>query len=128
MANILSNVFRAQITGALAGTPFTEPKYMAWGTGAGTSAVTDTTLFTEDSGGSPAYARQASTMSQVTTTATNDTLKAVGTITANAGKTITNMGLFDALTSGNLYLKSDFTGVVLNNGDSIQATFTHQLL
>jgi hypothetical protein len=124
MASVLSNAWRAQITSLIVGAA----KYLAWGTGAGTSAATDTTLFTEDSGGSPAYARISATLSRITTSVTNDTVQAVDTIVANASKTITNMGLFDALTSGNLYLKTDFTGVPLANGEGIQMTFTHQLL
>jgi hypothetical protein len=97
----------------------TEPKFVAWGTGAGTAAITDTTLFTE----STDEARTSGTSSRVTTTVTNDTYQVVGTITvATTGKTITNVGLFDAVTTGNLYFKSDFTGLALLVGDSI--TFT----
>jgi len=69
----------------------------------------------------------AGTSSQVTTTTTNDTYQVVGTITcAGAGKTITNAGLFDASTGGNLFAKGDFTGIALNVGDSIQFTFKIQ--
>jgi hypothetical protein len=74
--------------------------------------VTDTTLFTETTD----EARTTGTSSRVTTTVTNDTYQVVGTITvATAGKTITNVGLFDVVTasSGNLYFKSDFTGLAL---------------
>ena len=98
----------------------TEPKYAAWGTGAGTAAAADTTLFTE-----AAETRVASTTSKVTVTTTNDTYQAVATITASSGKTITNAGLFDASTSGNLFVKTDFTGVVLATSDSI--TFTYKV-
>ena len=99
----------------------TEPKFVAWGTGAGTAAVGDTTLFTE-----AAEARVSGTSSKVTTTTTNDTYQVVGTLTAAAGKTITNAGLFDASTSGNLFIKTDFTGVVLATSDSITFTFKCQ--
>lgn len=99
----------------------TEPKYVAWGTGAGTAAVTDTTLFTE-----AAEARTNGTASRVTTTVTNDTYQVVGTITTLSNQTITNAGLFDAATVGNLYLKGDFTGIPLTTGDSIQFTIKTQ--
>ena len=79
--------------------------------------MTDTTLFTEAS-----EARVAGSSSQVTTTVTNDTYQVVGTITADGGKTITNFGLFDASSSGNMLVKSDFTGVALLIGESIQFT------
>lgn len=96
----------------------TEPLDVGWGTGAGTTAATDTTLFTEVE-----TPRVAGTSSQQTTTVTNDTYQVVGTRTAGSGETITNCGLFDATTAGNLFFKSDFTGVVLNTGDSIAFTF-----
>jgi hypothetical protein len=96
-----------------------EPKYVAWGTGAGTAAAADTTLFTE----STEEARTNGTSSQVTTTVTNDTYQVVGTITVvTSNKTITNVGLFTALTVGTLWFKSDFTGLALLIGDAIQFT------
>lgn len=102
----------------------TEPLYLAWGTGAGTTAAGDTTLFSEAS-----ESRVTGTSSQVTTSTTNDTYQVVGTMTvAGAGKTITNMGLFDASTSGNLFMKTDFTGVALNVGEGIQMTMKAQLV
>ena len=118
MANVLANTGRAAITALLAASA---QKYVAWGTGAGTSAATDTTLFTES-----AEARVAGTQSQVTTSVTNDTYQVVGTITATATRAITNAGVFDASTAGNLYLKGDFATVNLSTGDSIQFTFKQQ--
>lgn len=119
MADVLTNGGKGVITGALNGlsTPG-KPEWVAWGTGAGTSAAADTTLFTEAS-----EARVQGTTSQQTTTTTNDTYRVVGTITvAGSGKTITNVGIFTASTSGTLFVKSDFTGLALNVGDSIQFT------
>lgn len=120
MATLLVNTGKAITTNRLLGAG-TEPKFVAWGTGAGTAAITDTTLFTES-----AEARTSGVGTQVTTTTTNDTLQEVGTITATAGRTITNAGLFDASSAGNLYMKGDFTGIVLNSGDSIQFTMQVQ--
>lgn len=116
MATVFTNGGKAITTNRLKGAG-TEPVYVAWGTGAGTAAAADTTLFTE-----AAEARVAGTSTQQTTTTTSDTYQVVGTITAAAGKTITNAGLFDASTVGNLYMKGDFTGVALNTGESIQFT------
>lgn len=59
----------------------------------------------------------------MTTTVTNDTYQVVGTMTADGAKTITNAGLFDDSTSGNLFVKSDFTGIGLALNDTIQFTF-----
>lgn len=117
-ATIVTNAGHAIVTNRIIGSG-TEPRHIAWGTGAGTAAATDTTLFTE----STEETRTAGTSSRVTTTVTNDTYRVVGAITvATSNKTITNVGLFDASTVGNLYFKSDFTGLALLIGDSI--TFT----
>ena len=118
-ASLIVNTGRAIVTNRLKGAG-TEPLNLAWGTGAGTTAATDTTLFTEGP-----EARTAGTSTQQTTTTTNDTYRVVGTITASAGRTVTNAGLFDVITSssGNLYAKTDFTGIVLPSaGDAIQFT------
>lgn len=120
MATVVTDAGRGIITNRIAGSG-TEPKHVAWGTGAGTAAVADTTLFTES-----AESRTSGTSSRVTTSVTNDTYQVVGTITATGSRTITNAGLFDAATSGNLFVKGDFTGVVLASGESIQFTFQVQ--
>lgn len=125
MATVFSNAGKAIVSGRLIGASPTqaEPKNLAWGTGAGTSAVGDTTLFSE----SAQESRVACTTSQQTTTLTNDTYQAVGTLTvATAAKTITNAGLFDASSAGNMLMKTDFTGIALNVGDSIQFTMKLQ--
>ena len=116
MATLLVNTGKAIVTNYLNGGAATQPKYVAWGTGAGTTAATDTTLFTETG------TRTAGTTSQQTTSTTNDTFQVVGTLTAGGSLTITNAGTFDASSSGNLFVKGDFTGVPLNSGDSIQFT------
>lgn len=88
--------------------------YIGWGTGGGTSAVTDTTLFTEAS-----ESRVATTDTQPSA----NVLQWVATLTADGTKTITNAGVFDASTSGNMIVKSDFTGIALTSGDKIEFTF-----
>jgi hypothetical protein len=90
---------------------------VAWGTGAGTAAAADTTLFTES-----AEARVSGTSTRQTTTVANDTYRVTGTLTASAGRTITNAGTFDASTSGNLFVKGDHSSTTLNTGESIAYT------
>lgn len=118
-ASLVVNTGRAIATNLISGIGGTVPKFLAWGTGAGTTGATDTTLFTEGP-----EARATCTVTQQTVTTTNDTYQAVGTITASGSRTVTNAGLFDVVTasSGNLYAKTDFTGIVLLTGDSIQFT------
>lgn len=120
MATLLVNTGKAIVTNYLNGGAATQPKYVAWGTGAGTTALTDTTLFTETG------SRVAGTTTQQTTSTTNDTYQVVGTLTASGTVTITNAGLFDAVSSGNLFVKGDFTSIGLNSGDSIQFTIKTQ--
>jgi len=95
--------------------------YIGWGTGAGTAGVTDTTLFTETTA-----ERTSSTQTIVTTTLTGDTLQNFATLTSVSGETITNAGLFDASSGGNLWVKGSFTSVVLNSGDSMAFTINIQ--
>jgi hypothetical protein len=120
MATLLVNTGKAIVTNYLAGGAATQPKYVAFGTGAGTTAITDTTLFSETG------SRATGTATQVTTTTTNDTYQVVGTLTAGGTLAITNAGLFDAVSSGNLFVKGDFSTINLSTGDSIQFTFKTQ--
>ena len=120
MATLLVNTGKAIVTNYLAGGAATQPKYIGWGTGAGTTAATDTTLFTETG------SRVAGTTTQQTTSTTNDTYQVIGTLTATGSVTITNAGIFDAATVGNLFVKGDFSGIALTSGDSIQFTFKTQ--
>jgi hypothetical protein len=115
MAIVLTNKGKEILVDRIMGNS-TEPKNGAWGTGAGTSDITDTTLFTEATEG-----KVAGTSSKVTTTTTNDTYQVVVTMTADGTKTITNAGLFN--TAVELFIKADFTGLALAVGDSITFTF-----
>jgi hypothetical protein len=92
-------------------TAFTQ--YGAWGTGAGTADKADTTLFTEAS-----ESRVATTRSQPAA----DKIRHVYQITADAGKTITNGGVFTASSGGTLIFHWDHAGQSLNLGDAIEYT------
>ena len=122
MATLLVNSGKAIVTNRINGAG-TTPLYVGWGTGAGTTAATDTTLYTESG-----TTRATGTASQQTTSVTNDTFQVVGTLTAGSTLAITNAGLFDNATvgSGNLFVKGDFSTVNLNSGDSIQFTVKTQ--
>lgn len=126
-ATLQVNGGRGIVTGRIRGTG-TEPLNIGWGTGAGTTAAADTALFTEvlvnmTAGGTD---HTVGTSSQQTTTTTNDTYRVTGTRTATAAGTITNAGLFDAASGGTLYMKGDFTGIALANGDAIAFTMNVQ--
>ena len=114
MATIVTNAGLAVVTALLLAS---NAKYIGWGTGAGTAVVADTTLATES-----AESRVAGTQTQETTNVTDDTYQVVGTLVSASIQTITNAGILDATTSGNLFVKGDFTGIELQIGESVQFT------
>lgn len=114
MADIFTSVGEALTADLIDGT-ITAPTWrIGWGTGAGTAAKGDTTLFSE-----AAEARVVATMSQPTASKN----QFVALMTAATAKTITNAGIFDAASGGNLFGKSNFTGIALAIGDKIAFTF-----
>jgi len=115
MADIYTDAGEDLTADIMDGTTAAPTYRVAWGTGAGTAAKGDTTLFTE-----AAEARVNTTQSQP---ASNQN-RFVGTITSASSQTITNAGILDAATSGNMLLKSDFTGIAVVSGDKIEFTFT----
>ena len=124
MATFVVDGGLAIVTDGLVGGSVTEPKFIGWGTGAGTTLRTDTTLFTEAlvtlAAGTTDHTTGSS--SQVTTTTTNDTYQVTGTRTATGSGSVTNAGLWDAASGGNLFLKGDFTSIGLVSGDNIAFT------
>ena len=128
MATLVVNPGRDIITNRIKGSG-TEPLNIGWGTGAGTAAQADTTLYTEklvDLSTSAGTDHTAGASTRQTTTTTNDTYQVIGTRTATGAGTVTNAGLFDAASGGNLFLKGDFTGIGLSSGDAIQFTIKAQ--
>ena len=122
VATVVTYLGYAIITKMLSGGVQAVPDFCAFGTGAGTAAATDTALFTEIGAG-----RVTGTPTQQTTTQTNDTFQVVGTLTAGSALAITNAGLFDASTSGNLFLIGDFAVINLASGDTLTLTAKTQI-
>jgi hypothetical protein len=116
MSQPLQNAGFANLTAAWVAYT-TRPLYLGWGTGS--AAIQSANALTA----AAAEARTTGTSTAQTTTITNDTYQVVGTITcATAGKSITEVGVFDASTSGNMDIYGWFTAVALNVGDSIAFT------
>lgn len=126
-ATVITNVGKAMAADRLRGTPATysnSPKYVAMGVGA-TSA--DRTAVAADAAlSSQVESRTSGTESVQTTSATGDTTQVVGTITATASRAVDEAGLFDASSSGNMFLSATFAVINLANGDSIQFTMKAQ--
>ena len=122
-ATVVTNAGKAIISKRMYGaTPTqTEPKYVAMGTGATgagrTAAAADTALSTE------VETRTSGTSSSVTTTVTNDTHQVTGTVQATAPRSVDEAGLFDASSSGNLYVSATFGVITLAALDSIAFTW-----
>jgi hypothetical protein len=116
---ILTNLGKALISGRLVSNATLIPGYIAIGTGATladrTASATDTALSTE-------VQRQASTLSTVTTTTTDDTFQSQSTFTAGAHTVVDEVGLFDAASAGNLFLSITSGVNTLEIGDQIQVT------
>lgn len=122
MAVVFTDSGEAIVTDALQGATLTaEPLFGAIGTGATTFTKTSTTISTE------VETRASGTSSRQTTGSTNDTYRVVVTQTATATRAVTNGGLFDASSTGNLFIGSDGLSVTLATGDSVQQTFNLQL-
>lgn len=121
MATVFTNAGAAIVTNRMiqAGTA---PRNIGWGTGTTTAAVSQTALVTEaaptTSGG-----RTVGTESRVTGSVTNDTYQVTGTVTAAGSLAITEAGLFDATSAGNMLIRSDFSAINVLSGDSIAFTF-----
>ena len=114
---VLTDVGKAIAAGQIAGTVSAPPKYLAVGTGVHTAAASDTALTT------PAGSRVGTNApSLVTTTVTNDTVQIQQTYTAAADVALTELGAFDAATSGNMFISATFDPINLYTGDSIQLT------
>lgn len=121
LAVVFTNAGAAVVTNRMiqAGTA---PKNIGWGIGTTAAAVGDTALVTE-SAPTTAGGRTVGTESRTTVTVTNDNYQVVGTVTAGSTLAITEAGLFDAVTAGNLLIRGVFSAVNVVSGDSIAFTF-----
>jgi len=100
----------------------TAPKNIGWGTGTTTAAVTQTALVTE-AAPTTAGGRTVGSESRTTVTNTNDTYQVTGTVTAVSTLAITEAGLFDAVSGGNMMIRADFAASNVVSADSLIITF-----
>ncbi len=106
------------ITDRIKGAGGSEPKYLGFGIGINTATATDTVLQTPSG-----EARVNGTSTQETTNTTKDTYQVNGTIICTGTtKAITEVGLFDASTNGNMFMRATFSPINLNPGDGISFT------
>jgi len=96
-----------------AGTAFSN---VAIGTGTTNFAATSTQLNNE-------YKRDTATTSNVTTDVSGDTAQFVKTFSFTESKAITEAGVFNADTNGDMIAAQTFSAVNVSNGDSLQITY-----
>jgi hypothetical protein len=100
----------------------TAPKNIGWGIGTNAAAVGDTSLQTE-SAPTTGGGRTVGTESRTTVDQTNDNYQVTGTVVAGSTLAITEAGLFDAVSAGNLLIRGVFSAVNVSPNDSIAFTF-----
>lgn len=129
VAAVITTIGKAMFADRIRTTPGTysnSPKYIGAGVGATgaarTAVVGDTALSSELAEG-----RTSGTESLETTSTTNDTYQVQGTITASGTRAVDEVGLFDASSSGNMFLSATHAVVNLISGDSIQYTLKASL-
>lgn len=98
-----------------------EPNYIALGTGNTAFATSQTALVSELSGGS--YARQQDTDATYTSGTKSFAISATFAAGVATGA-LTESGLFDASTSGNMMARQTFSVINVGASDSITVTWT----
>jgi hypothetical protein len=122
MSNAINPTSYALMAGYVSG-DFTNP-FTHLAIGIGTQSFPASTLNSEIvSGGG---ARAAATVTRTTTTETNDTVQFVHEWTFTSSFTITEEGIFDAASSGNMLAYVTFSGVPVVSGDKLE--ITHQII
>lgn len=123
-ADVVTNAARGIETNLITGLGGTPPNYLAIGSGSTTAAAADTALTSEYTTGTwTGYARAHPTPTRSTTTLANDTMNWSASWTASAAQAVSEAGLLDAATAGNLFEHSSFAAAVnLSSGDSITVT------
>lgn len=121
LKNTITNTGLAQIAllaGDASAVPFT---YLAVGTSNTAESASQTALQAEisDSG----LERAAATVSRVTTTQTNDTLQLTYTWTASGSKTIEEVGMFNAASSGTMLGRKLTTSKSISSGEQLVGTY-----
>lgn len=123
--NLVVTTGKALITSRIGSNASSAATYAAVGISNTAVSAGQTTLVSEitDSG----LARASATISQVTTTTTNDTFRATYTWTASGSKTIEEVGIFNASSSGTM-LSRALTGTKsVVSGETVTLTYNLQL-
>ncbi len=126
--NVITNAGKAEAAALLltdvSGTDF---DYIAIGTGTTAADATDTALEHEIvTGGGERRGGADVTGSQVTTSVTNDTAQWVTTFTFTSSFAVTESGIFNASSGGDMLCRQTFSAINVSSGDSLQITWKVQ--
>lgn len=98
------------------------PTYMALGSGSTTPTGADTALESELA--VSGLTRTSTTPVQATTTVTNDSVKWDVTFSALGSASVSEVGIFDASSGGNMLCRRVFSTKPVESGDTIQIIYT----
>jgi hypothetical protein len=128
-AQVVTTKGKAMLADRLQTTPTTyttSPKFLGMGVGA--TAAARTAVAADTALSSEVETRTTGTTSNATITTTGDTFQVIGTITASATRSVDELGLFDASSSGNMGVSATFAVIPLSLGDGIQFTVKVQIV
>ena len=111
MTALVTNDGVADLIATWAASP-SRPRYVQMGTGSGATQLSNDLI-------APIGSRLLGATSQETTTITGDTYRVVASVGVSAVYSITEVGVFDAETGGNLLIYGDFDAIHLAAGDSL---------
>lgn len=123
--NLVVTAGKGLITSRLGASGSAAATYVALGTSSTAASAGQTSLVAEitDSG----LERAAATISQATITTTNDTYQAVYTWTASGTKTVEEVGVFNASSSGTMLSRAVTSTKSVVPGETIVLTYRLQL-
>lgn len=123
MAVVITNAGEEFVVDKLKELVSTEANYIGWGSGAGTAAKSDTDLFSPLNSDPGNVLRILGTSSKSGSGASAK-YQVVATLQSIAGGTVTNAGMWTAISGGTLVVHGDHAGVPLAAGDQLVYTFT----
>ena len=119
LATVFTSAGEAYVTDLVTGDDTAPVNYfIGWGTGVGGAVKGDTTLGTES-----AETRGTA----VETQPVADKGQWVATLTSLSGQSISEVGLFTAVTVGTMLIRKDFTPIPLLTDDQIEFTITLEM-
>jgi hypothetical protein len=121
-ANLITNAGVAAVAGLIGNVGSVSTfGYIAVGTGTNAASAADTTLQTETA--TSGLSRAASTNSRVTTDVTNDTIQFLKSFSVSDSVAVTESGVLNASSAGDLLCRQVFSAINVVNGDTLQITW-----